>query len=67
MAEEALKAEKDFSKQVNELLSTAKELTQSDLQAAVERLTSLEKQTRQASDPASTTRILIAKSLHSSD
>jgi 26S proteasome regulatory subunit N5 len=60
MAEAALKPEKDFSKQVDELLPKAEELAQSDLQAAIEKLASLEKQTRQASDLASTTRILIA-------
>ncbi|SPO00211.1 related to RPN5 - subunit of the regulatory particle of the proteasome [Cephalotrichum gorgonifer] len=47
MAEAAFKPEKDFTKQT-------------DLQSAIDKLTVLEKQTRQASDLASTSRILIA-------
>ncbi|TQW00631.1 hypothetical protein V2A60_001697 [Cordyceps javanica] len=59
MSEGTLKPEKDFSKEVDEQLPQAEKLATSNLQGAVEKLAALEKQTRQASDLASTSRILI--------
>ncbi|KAI9904190.1 hypothetical protein N3K66_000719 [Trichothecium roseum] len=55
-----LKPEKDFSKEVDKQLPEAEKLAQSNLQGAVEKLAALEKQTRQASDLASTSRVLVA-------
>ncbi|KAF2273643.1 uncharacterized protein EI97DRAFT_423795 [Westerdykella ornata] len=60
MSSGQLKAEKDFSKEVDKLLPEAEELGSSNPQAAIEKLLPLEKQTRQASDLASTSRILVA-------
>ncbi|KAJ6788289.1 hypothetical protein PWT90_08575 [Aphanocladium album] len=60
MSEGTLKPEKDFSKEVDEQLPQAEKLASSNLQGAIEKLAALEKQTRQASDLASTSRILIA-------
>ncbi|KAJ3491731.1 hypothetical protein NLG97_g5548 [Lecanicillium saksenae] len=60
MSEGTLKPEKDFSKEVDEQLPQAEKLAASNLQGAIEKLAALEKQTRQASDLASTSRILIA-------
>ncbi|OAA60666.1 26S proteasome non-ATPase regulatory subunit 12 [Cordyceps fumosorosea ARSEF 2679] len=60
MSEGALKPEKDFSKEVDEQLPQAEKLASSNLQGAIEKLAALEKQTRQASDLASTSRVLIA-------
>ncbi|KAK2593948.1 proteasome regulatory particle subunit [Conoideocrella luteorostrata] len=60
MSEAALKPEKDFSKEVDKQLPEAETLGKSNLQGAIEKLTALEKQTRQASDLASTSRVLIA-------
>ncbi|OAQ98547.1 hypothetical protein LLEC1_05228 [Akanthomyces lecanii] len=60
MSEGTLKPEKDFSKEVDEQLPQAEKLASSNLQGAVEKLAALEKQTRQASDLASTSRVLIA-------
>ncbi|KAF2192576.1 PCI-domain-containing protein [Zopfia rhizophila CBS 207.26] len=57
---QVLKADKDFTKEVDKLLPEAEELAKSNVQAAVEKLLLLEKQTRQASDLASTSRILVA-------
>ncbi|KAF2738449.1 hypothetical protein EJ04DRAFT_509606, partial [Polyplosphaeria fusca] len=57
---QVLKAEKDFTKEVDKLIPEAEELAKSNAQGAVEKLLLLEKQTRQASDLASTSRILIA-------
>ncbi|KAF2752289.1 hypothetical protein M011DRAFT_463753 [Sporormia fimetaria CBS 119925] len=57
---QVLKADKDFSKEVDQLLPEAEKLGESDPQAAIEKLLVLEKQTRQASDLASTSRILVA-------
>lgn len=70
-----LKAERDFSKDVDKELPEAEELAkaslarvpqgvqsdmlQSNVQAALDKLLNLEKKTRQASDLASTTRILV--------
>merc|ERR1712000_142142 len=61
MAEQGLlKPEKDFTKEVDTQLPEAEQLAKTNLQGAVEKLTALEKQTRQASDLASTSRVLIA-------
>ncbi|KFA64819.1 hypothetical protein S40285_01359 [Stachybotrys chlorohalonatus IBT 40285] len=60
MSEGTLKPEKDFSKEVDKQLPEAEKLAQTDLPAAIEKLATLEKQTRQASDLASTSRILIS-------
>ncbi|KAK7433252.1 proteasome regulatory particle subunit [Neonectria magnoliae] len=60
MSDGALKPEKDFSKEVDKQLPEAEKLAASnDLQGAIEKLIALEKQTRQASDLASTSRVLI--------
>ncbi|KAF5008900.1 hypothetical protein FDECE_4856 [Fusarium decemcellulare] len=61
MSEGVLKPEKDFSKEVDQQLPEAEKLAASkNLQGAIEKLAALEKQTRQASDLASTSRVLIA-------
>ncbi|KAL4729210.1 proteasome regulatory particle subunit [Fusarium chlamydosporum] len=61
MSDGALKPEKDFSKEVDQQLPEAEKLAASNnLQGAIEKLAALEKQTRQASDLASTSRVLIA-------
>ncbi|KAF2867285.1 26S proteasome non-ATPase-like protein regulatory subunit 12 [Massariosphaeria phaeospora] len=57
---QVLKADKDFSKEVDKLLPEVEELGKSNPQGAIEKLLLLEKQTRQASDLASTSRIIIA-------
>ncbi|KAL7900721.1 PCI domain-containing protein [Trichoderma sp. SZMC 28014] len=60
MSEAALKPEKDFSKEVDQQLPEAETLAKTNLQGAIEKLSALEKQTRQASDLASTSRVLVA-------
>ncbi|KID98506.1 26S proteasome non-ATPase regulatory subunit 12, partial [Metarhizium majus ARSEF 297] len=60
MSETTLKPEKDFTKEVDQQLPEAETLAKTNLQGAIEKLTALEKQTRQASDLASTSRVLIA-------
>ncbi|KAF4974977.1 hypothetical protein FZEAL_8188 [Fusarium zealandicum] len=61
MSEGTLKPEKDFSKEVDQQLPEAEKLAASkNLQGAIEKLAALEKQTRQASDLASTSRVLVA-------
>ncbi|KAF4993814.1 hypothetical protein FGRMN_6213 [Fusarium graminum] len=61
MSDGVLKPEKDFSKEVDQQLPEAEKLaTSGSLQAAIEKLAALEKQTRQASDLASTSRVLVA-------
>lgn len=60
MSDGLLKPEKDFSKEADKLLPEAEKLSKTDIQAAIEKLTVFEKQTRQASDLASTSRTLIA-------
>ncbi|KAF5022017.1 hypothetical protein F66182_5940 [Fusarium sp. NRRL 66182] len=61
MSEGVLKPEKDFSKEVDQQLPEAEKLAAfNNLQGAIEKLAALEKQTRQASDLASTSRVLIA-------
>ncbi|KAK7408196.1 proteasome regulatory particle subunit [Neonectria punicea] len=60
MSDGALKPEKDFSKEVDKQLPEAEKLAASNnLQGAIEKLIALEKQTRQASDLASTSRVLV--------
>ncbi|KAG7415216.1 PCI domain-containing protein [Fusarium sp. MPI-SDFR-AT-0072] len=60
MSDGVLKPEKDFSKEVDQQLPEAEKLAASgNLQGAIEKLAALEKQTRQASDLASTSRVLI--------
>ncbi|KAK7513498.1 PCI domain-containing protein [Phyllosticta citriasiana] len=59
MSGEVLRAEKDFSKEVDAALPEAEKLAETNLQAAIEKLLALEKQTRQASDLASTSRIIV--------
>ncbi|KAI9846026.1 MAG: hypothetical protein M1838_001476 [Thelocarpon superellum] len=54
------KPDKDFSKEVDKQIPLAHELAKSNVQAALDKLLALEKQTRQASDLASTSRLLIA-------
>ncbi|KAB5562738.1 PCI domain-containing protein [Coniochaeta sp. 2T2.1] len=60
MSDGALKPEKDFSKEADKQIPEAETLAKTDIQAAIEKLSALEKQTRQASDLASTSRILVA-------
>ncbi|KAI1853933.1 hypothetical protein JX265_012618 [Neoarthrinium moseri] len=60
MADAAFKPEKDFTKEVDKQIPEAEKLAKNDVTAAVDKLTVLEKQTRQASDLASTSRVLIA-------
>lgn len=54
------KPDKDFTKEVDDAIPEAESLAKKDLQKAVDKLILLEKQTRQNSDLASTSRILIA-------
>ncbi|KAK4216623.1 PCI domain-containing protein [Rhypophila decipiens] len=60
MADAALKPEKDFSKEADKQIPEAEQLAKSDIHAAIEKLSIFEKQTRQASDLASTSRVLVA-------
>ena len=57
---QVIKADKDFTKDVDKLLPEADELAKSSLQQAIDKLLVLEKQTRQASDLPSTSRILVS-------
>ncbi|KAI9813498.1 MAG: hypothetical protein M1832_006296 [Thelocarpon impressellum] len=54
------KPEKDFTKEVDKQTPEAQELAKTDVSAAIEKLLALEKQTRQSSDLASTSRVLVA-------
>ncbi|KAK2804631.1 hypothetical protein FQN51_001832 [Onygenales sp. PD_10] len=54
------KAEKDFTKDVDALIPETQELAKSNVHAAIDKLLALEKQARQASDLASTSRLLLA-------
>ncbi|KAI9857711.1 MAG: hypothetical protein M1813_008132 [Trichoglossum hirsutum] len=54
------KPDKDYTKDVDKQLLEAQELSKDNLQAALEKLYTLEKQTRQGSDLASTSRLLVA-------
>jgi len=60
MADAAFKPEKDYSKEADKQIADAEALAKTDLHAAVDKLALLEKQTRQSSDLASTSRVLIA-------
>lgn len=60
MAEVIPKAEKDFTKEVDTAIPEAESIAKSDIQSAIEKLLPLEKQTRQASDLPSTSRLLVA-------
>ncbi|PSK34887.1 26S proteasome regulatory subunit rpn5 [Elsinoe australis] len=60
MADGVLKAERDFTKEVDAAIPEAENLAKSNVQSAIDKLLSLEKQTRQASDLPSTSRILTA-------
>ncbi|AEO65256.1 uncharacterized protein THITE_68454 [Thermothielavioides terrestris NRRL 8126] len=59
MADAALKPDRDFSSEVDKQIPEAEKLAKTDIHAAIEKLSVLEKQTRQASDLASTSRILV--------
>ncbi|KAL2044576.1 hypothetical protein ABVK25_012362 [Lepraria finkii] len=54
------KPEKDYTKEADKQIPEAQELAKSNVQAALEKLSVLEKQARQASDLASTSRLLVA-------
>jgi 26S proteasome regulatory subunit N5 len=61
MSGEIIKADKDFTKEVDVALPDAEKQAQNgQVQAAVEKLLALEKQTRQSSDLASTSRVIVA-------
>ena len=61
MSGEIIKADRDFTKEVDAALPDAeKEAQNGQVQAAVEKLLALEKQTRQSSDLASTSRVIVA-------
>jgi hypothetical protein len=61
MSGEIIKADKDFTKEVDAALPEAEKQAQNgQVQAAVEKLLALEKQTRQSSDLASTSRVIVA-------
>lgn len=51
MADAALKPEKDFSKDADKLIPEAEKLAKSDLTAAIEKLSGLEKLARQVGCP----------------
>ena len=56
-----LKADRDYTSEVDKLLPSAHELAQSgQLQPAIDKILGLEKQTRQSSDLPSTSRLLVA-------
>ncbi|MCJ1263329.1 hypothetical protein MMC22_003199 [Lobaria immixta] len=55
-----LKPDKDFSKEADKQIPEAQDLANNNVQAAIEKLSILEKSTRQASDLASTSRLLVA-------
>lgn len=59
MSGEVLKADKDFTKEVDKAIPEAESHAKSNLQGAIEKLLALEKQTRQASDLASTSRLIV--------
>ncbi|KAL9099210.1 MAG: hypothetical protein Q9163_005253 [Psora crenata] len=54
------KPDKDYTKETDERITEAEELAKSNVPSAIEKLSLLEKQTRQASDLASTSRLLVA-------
>ncbi|KAH8703755.1 putative proteasome regulatory particle subunit [Talaromyces proteolyticus] len=59
MSEAFLKPEKDYSKEADKIIPEAQELAKSNVQAAIDKLSLLEKQARQASDLATTSRVLV--------
>ncbi|KAJ5613765.1 26S proteasome non-ATPase regulatory subunit 12 [Penicillium herquei] len=59
MSDTLLKPEKDFSKDADKLIPEAEALAKTDVQGAIDKLLVLEKQARQASDLATTSRLLI--------
>ncbi|KAL2122198.1 hypothetical protein VTJ04DRAFT_2653 [Mycothermus thermophilus] len=59
MAEAAFKPERDYSKDADQLIPEAEKLAKTDIHAAIDKLAVLEKQARQASDLATTSRVLI--------
>jgi len=61
MADGILKADKDFTKEVDTLLPETEKLAQNgQVQPALDKLLALEKQTRQSSDLPSTSRLIVA-------
>lgn len=54
------KPEKDFSKEADKIIPEAESLAKKNLQQGVDKLTALEKQSRQSSDLATTSRVLTA-------
>lgn len=54
------KPEKDYSKDADKLIPESQELAKTNLQAAIDKLSVLEKHTRQAADLATTSRLLVA-------
>ncbi|KAK6341982.1 hypothetical protein TWF730_001463 [Orbilia blumenaviensis] len=54
-----LKPEKDWTETLDQQLPEIEQLAKSDLQASIEKLLALEKQTRQSSDLKSTSRLLV--------
>lgn len=59
MADAAFKPERDYTKETDKQIPEAEQLAKTDIHSAIEKLAALEKQTRQASDLASTSRILV--------
>ncbi|BDD63365.1 hypothetical protein MPDQ_002490 [Monascus purpureus] len=55
-----LKPEKDYTEDANKLIPEAEKLAKTDVQGAIDKLLVLEKQARQASDLATTSRVLIS-------
>lgn len=55
-----IKPDKDLSKDADKIIPEAESLAKKDLQKAIEKLAAFEKQARQASDLASTSRALVA-------
>ncbi|KAG9787674.1 PCI-domain-containing protein, partial [Aureobasidium melanogenum] len=60
MSEGRLKADKDYTNDVDKVIPEAQDLAKSNVQGAIEKLLALEKQTRQASDLPSTSRLIVA-------
>ncbi|RMZ74853.1 hypothetical protein DV737_g5665, partial [Chaetothyriales sp. CBS 132003] len=55
-----LKPDKDFSKEADKVIPEAEALAKKDLQKAIDKILALEKQARQSSDLATTSRALVA-------
>lgn len=58
MADPLFKPEKDYSKDADKIIPEAESLAKKNLQQGVDKLMSLEKQSRQSSDLATTSRVL---------